>query len=146
MHVSGPPPPLGHGVPDSNFQFRQFFPSPRFPSPRILGLRFLAWDPCQTRRGFNPSLPPQWPRAFRRADPFCRFVASYGPEVSDFSKCWVIFCGPKNHRKITSFRNAPKSPKSILRSFWGLILISFSSHFGIDFRSIFGTAHKSYFA
>ena len=59
-------------VDNSQNQFNscQFFPGLRFPSPRILGLRFLAWDPCQTRRGFNPSLPPQWPRAFRRADTF----------------------------------------------------------------------------
>ena len=63
MFISDPrsaaPPPRGeHGVLDSKLGSCRVLPGPKFPRPGILGFRCLAQDPCQTRRGFNPSLPP----------------------------------------------------------------------------------------
>ena len=61
MRVSDPPPPRRgeHGVLDQKLASCRFLPDPKFPSLGILGFRYQAQDPCQTRRGFNPSLPPR---------------------------------------------------------------------------------------
>ena len=76
------PPARGEpGVLDFILGSCRVLPGPKFPRPGILGFRCLAQDPCQTRRGFNPSLPPRRPRTFRRA---CAFVAAGRPSVELF--------------------------------------------------------------
>ena len=64
-------PPWGvPGVLDFNTKFLSVFARSQISKPQIPGSRCRAQDPCQTRRGFNPSLPPRRPRTFRWADPF----------------------------------------------------------------------------
>ena len=61
LYLNTPPPPRRgeHGVLDQKLASCRFLPDPKFPSLGILGFRYQAQDPCQTRRGFNPSLPPR---------------------------------------------------------------------------------------
>ena len=72
-------PPWGvHGVLDYNTKFLSGFARSQISKPQIPGSRCLAQDPCQTRRGFNPSLPPRRPRTLCRA--------------THFLSCWPPWC------------------------------------------------------
>ena len=106
---------------------------------QILKFRFQipSLDPCKTQRGFNLSLPLRQPRAFRRADPFCRSVAPLDRFFRIFLDLGPTFSGSKKLRKNNSSPNATKSQKSdpwvpkarFLELFWMTFGITFSISF-----------------
>ena len=128
--------PLLAGVPgvlDYRLGSCRVLPGPRFPGPGILGFRCLAQDPCQTRRGFNPSLPPRQPRTFRRAAPKLLTFSVFRPKVSDFPDFGPTFGRSKKHQKSSTSKNLPTSKKSGPWVPEALILVHFRCHFGIHF-------------
>ena len=131
-------PPWGvPGVLDGDTQFLSGFDRSQISKPQIPGSRCRAQDPCQTRRGFNPSLPPRRPRTFRRADPKIPPGRPFGFKVSDFSRFWPTFAHLKNHQKIAFLKTPPKSILSRHLAPLGRPKLPFDD-FLVDFRLIFG--------
>ena len=105
-------PPWGvPGVLDQDTQFLSGFDRSQISKPQIPGSRCRAQDPCQTRRGFNPSLPPRRPRTFRRADPKIAGGRFFGLKMSNFSRFLHI---SKIIKISLFFAFSQTRPKSIL--------------------------------
>ena len=84
--------------------------------PNFQGLEFWASDAwprilAQTRRGFNPSLPPRRPRTFRWAYPEIPGMSRRAPKVPALFRILSIFLHFKNHQKITFLKILPKTSK-----------------------------------